>query len=232
MLTVGSLAPDFTLSDHAGVTHTLSQYRGKRVVLYFYPKDDTPSCTAQACRFRDQLPHFSGLDAVVLGVSADTQRSHQKFARKLKLNFPLLTDECVGGTPSMIAAYGAWIKKSVSRTTYLIDAQGRIERVWQKVNPVYNSVEVLNVIRGLPAQEIEAKTPPMFIIEADEPMPVGRKVSKKAGKKASGKPTKKKTATAKKAKKAAKKAPSAKRIAKKSKRKASSRSRNLPPDRP
>ncbi|HLP82914.1 MAG TPA: peroxiredoxin [Phycisphaerales bacterium] len=192
MLAVGSIAPDFTLRDHAGNVHTLSQYRGKRVVLYFYPKDDTPDCTMQACEFRDKLPHFAGLDAVVLGVSADNERSHQKFANKFQLNFPLLVDDRVDGTPAMISAYGAWVSKSmfgkpymgVSRTTYLIDAQGRVERVWQKVNPVYNPVEVLHAIRGLPAQEIEAKTPPMFIIEEDEPNPVKRKkrVVKKRGK--------------------------------------------------
>ncbi len=210
MLAVGSIAPDFSLRDHAGTVHTLSQYRGKRVVLYFYPKDDTPDCTAQACTFRDKLPHFSGLDAVVLGVSADNERSHQKFANKFNLNFPLLVDDRVDGTPAMISAYGAWVKKSmfgkpymgVSRTTYLIDAEGRVERVWQKVNPMYNPVEVLHAIRGLPAQEIEAKTPPMFIIEDDEPARVkktkrkakkaAKKVRKKAGKKKAAKKTSKK----------------------------------------
>jgi peroxiredoxin Q/BCP len=205
MLAVGSIAPDFTLRDHAGNVHTLSQYRGRRVVLYFYPKDDTPDCTTQACTFRDTLPHFAGLDAVVLGVSADNERSHQKFANKFKLNFPLLVDDRVDGTPAMISAYGAWVQKSmfgkpymgVSRTTYLIDAQGRVERVWQKVNPVYNPVEVLHAIRGLPLQEIEAKTPPMFIMEDDEPAPVKktkRKAKKKAAKKVSKKTGKKKAA--------------------------------------
>lgn len=217
MLAVGSLAPDFSLRDHAGNVHTLSQYRGKRVVLYFYPKDDTPDCTAQACTFRDKLPHFSGLDAVVLGVSADNERSHQKFANKFNLNFPLLVDDRVDGTPAMISAYGAWVQKSmfgkpymgVSRTTYLIDADGRVERVWQKVNPMYNPVEVLHAIRGLPAQEIEAKTPPMFIIEEDEPTPVKktRRKAQKAGKKATKNVRKKAKKRGKKkvAKKASKK---------------------------
>jgi thioredoxin-dependent peroxiredoxin len=223
MLTVGSSAPDFSLRDHAGKMHTLSQYRGKRVVLYFYPKDDTPDCTTQACTFRDNLPRFSGLDAVVLGVSADNERSHQKFASKFQLNFPLLVDDRVDGTPAMISAYGAWVQKSmfgkpymgVRRTTYLIDAQGKVERVWEKVNVVYNPAEVLQAIRGLPVQEIEAKTPPMFIVEEEEPQggkaKRGNGERRTAAKGRKGKGAKKKTAKKKTAKEVRKKKASKKK---------------------
>lgn len=133
----GSIAPDFTLeSDDRGPV-TLSELRGKKVVLYFYPKDDTPGCTVQACDVRDALPRFEGVDALVLGVSADDVASHGAFRRKYDLNFPLLAD--VGGKVSRL--YGVWGERMVhgrplmgiERSTFLIDEDGRVEAVWRGV---------------------------------------------------------------------------------------------------
>lgn len=136
---VGTLAPDFALPDQEGRTHRLSDYRGRWVVLYFYPKDDTPGCTKEACGFRDQMGSLKALDAVVLGVSADDVESHKRFAEKYGLNFPLLADP----ERKVIGAYGAWGKKNlygkevegVLRQTFLIDPEGRIAKVWRKVSP-------------------------------------------------------------------------------------------------
>ncbi|HSH75691.1 MAG TPA: thioredoxin-dependent thiol peroxidase [Longimicrobiales bacterium] len=139
MVEVGSSAPDFTLPSDDGGEVTLSSFRGKKVVLYFYPKDDTPGCTTQACDFRDALPSFEGVEAVVLGVSPDTTESHGRFRQKFDLNFPLLADE--GHTVS--EAYGVWQEKSmygrkfmgIERSTFLIDEKGTVVGVWRKVRP-------------------------------------------------------------------------------------------------
>lgn len=136
---VGRPAPDFTLDSDEGDSVTLSDFRGHKVVLYFYPKDDTPGCTLQACDFRDALPRFDGVDAVVLGVSADDVESHRVFREKYDLNFPLLAD--VGGSVS--ATYGVWGKRivhgtplmGIERSTFLIDEGGVVERVWRDVSP-------------------------------------------------------------------------------------------------
>ena len=136
----GDAAPDFILdSDDAGPV-TLSELRGRKVVLYFYPKDDTPGCTTQACDFRDALPRFEEVDAVVLGVSADDVESHRDFRRKHDLNFPLLAD--VGGAVS--DRYGVWGERivrgkplmGIERSTFLIDEEGIVRRVWRGVSPV------------------------------------------------------------------------------------------------
>ncbi|HUF75206.1 MAG TPA: thioredoxin-dependent thiol peroxidase [Longimicrobiales bacterium] len=135
----GRPAPDFTLPSDEGDEVTLSDLRGKKVVLYFYPKDDTPGCTIQACDFRDAAPSFEGVDAVVLGVSADSVTSHRKFREKYGLNFPLLADE----GHEVSEAYGVWKEKSmygrklmgIERSTFLIDEEGNVERVWRKVSP-------------------------------------------------------------------------------------------------
>ena len=135
----GTLAPDFTLPSDDDGDVTLSDLRGKKVVLYFYPKDDTPGCTVQACDFRDAAPSFQGVDAVVLGVSADSVASHRKFRQKHRLNFPLLADE----RHEVAEAYGVWKEKSmygrtfmgIERSTFLIDEEGKVERVWRKVSP-------------------------------------------------------------------------------------------------
>ena len=155
MLEVGQSAPAFTLVDQDGASRSLADANGKWLVLYFYPKDDTPGCTKEACAFRDGLPRFEGLDAVVWGVSADDAKAHRKFADKYELNFPLLIDPEKG----MLEAYGAWIEKSmygkaymgVQRITYLIDPAGAVARVWPKVKPEEHADEVaaaLEEIRG------------------------------------------------------------------------------------
>jgi peroxiredoxin Q/BCP len=136
---IGERAPDFTLASDQGGEVTLSSLRGKKVVLYFYPKDDTPGCTIQACDFRDAAPSFAGVDAVVLGVSADSVESHRKFRDKFGLNFPLLADE----RHEVAEAYGVWKEKSmygrrfmgIERSTFLVDEKGVVAAAWRKVSP-------------------------------------------------------------------------------------------------
>ncbi len=137
MLNTGNPAPDFTLMTNGGDEITLSSLRGKKVVLYFYPKDDTSGCTAQACDFRDTLPDFSALDALILGVSRDPIKSHDRFKEKYSLNFPLLSDE----SGDVCQLYGVWVEKSmygkkyfgIERSTFLIDERGIITHIWRKV---------------------------------------------------------------------------------------------------
>jgi peroxiredoxin Q/BCP len=147
MLDVGSPAPDFALPDQSGRVHKLADLRGSWVVLYFYPKDDTPGCTMQACAFRDALPSFGDLDAKVLGVSADDEASHKEFATKYGLNFPLLADV----DRQAIDAYGAWglrqrptgeTVEGILRISYLIDPQGRIAQTWNVTEPEVHAEEV------------------------------------------------------------------------------------------
>lgn len=153
MLEVGQMAPEFSLLDQDGAQRSLADARGKWVVLYFYPRDDTSGCTKEACGFRDDLPRFEGLNANVWGVSADDERSHQRFAAKFGLNFPLLVDP----DKSMITAYGAWVEKSmygktymgVPRITYLIDPEGRIAKAWGKVDPAEHPKEVASALAEL-----------------------------------------------------------------------------------
>ena len=134
---VGSKAPEFTLPDQDGVLHSLSDYRGKKVILYFYPKDNTSGCTAQACSYRDLLPQFQEKGAVVLGVSKDSVASHKKFAENYGLPFTLLSDP----EAKVIEAYGAWQEKKnygrtymgIVRSTFLIDEEGIIRKNFEKV---------------------------------------------------------------------------------------------------
>jgi peroxiredoxin Q/BCP len=150
MAEVGEHAPDFTLSSDEGGDITLSKLRGKKVVLYFYPKDDTPGCTIQACDFRDAAPSFEGVDAVVLGVSADSVASHRTFRAKYDLNFPLLADE----SHEVAEAYGVWKEKSmygrkfmgIERSTFLIDEKGEVERVWRNVKPKGHAVMLAELL--------------------------------------------------------------------------------------
>ncbi len=139
MVQQGDLAPEFTLPADDGLTLTLSDLRGKKVVLYFYPKDDTPGCTTQACDLRDNLSSLASSGAAVLGVSPDPLASHVKFRAKYGLNFPLLSDE----SHEVANAYGVWREKSmygrkhwgIERTTFLIDERGVVLEVWRKVSP-------------------------------------------------------------------------------------------------
>lgn len=151
MLNKGDVAPDFELSDKDGNAVKLSDFKGRKVVLYFYPKDNTPGCTRQACAFAANLGEFKRLNAEVIGVSKDSVASHVKFAEKYGLNFILLSD------PELIAikAYDVWQEKvmcgkrgfGVVRTTYIIDEQGIIERVMPKVKPDTNAEEILAFLR-------------------------------------------------------------------------------------
>jgi peroxiredoxin Q/BCP len=138
-LKVGAMAPEFTAVTESGTTVALRDYRGKRVVLYFYPKDDTPGCTTQACGFRDNYPVIEEKNAVVLGVSPDSARSHTKFKTKFNLPFTLLVDE----DHTIAAAYGVWTEKSmfgkkymgIERSHFVIDEEGRIVEARVKVKP-------------------------------------------------------------------------------------------------
>jgi peroxiredoxin Q/BCP len=143
----GIFAPDFELPDETGTLQKLSDFRGKPVVLYFYPKDDTPGCTTEACNFRDDYSDYKNADVVILGVSPDSVKSHVKFKEKHGLPFPLLADE----DHKVCELYEVWALKKfmgreymgVLRTTYLIDAQGKIVHVFEKVKPADHSAEVL-----------------------------------------------------------------------------------------
>ena len=150
MLKIGDIAPDFALLDSEGREHKLSDYLGKKIVLYFYPKDNTPGCTRQACAFASAYDAFRERDIVVIGISRDSVASHKKFAEKYSLPFILLSD------PDLVAiqAYGVWQEKKlygktsfgVVRTTFIIDEAGKISAVMPKVKPDTNAGEILNNI--------------------------------------------------------------------------------------
>lgn len=147
MLEIGQIAPDFTTHDHLGNEVTLSKLRGKKVILYFYPKDDTPGCTKEACNLRDNFQLLQEKGFVILGVSADSLESHQKFASKHQLNFPLLLDT----DKKIIQAYGAWgeknmygkITQGIMRYTYIIDEEGKIEHIIKKVKTDSHAEQIL-----------------------------------------------------------------------------------------
>jgi peroxiredoxin Q/BCP len=150
----GRKAPAFSLPDQSGRTHSLSQYAGRPLVLYFYPKDDTPGCTTEACNFNARLPDFSKVDAAVLGISVLDAASKAKFATKYKLSFPLLADE----DHAVAEKYGAWQEKhmygkaymGVARVTYLVDATGKVAHRWDKVKVDGHAGEVLDELRKAP----------------------------------------------------------------------------------
>jgi peroxiredoxin Q/BCP len=155
----GKKAPAFALPDQDGVKHALKDLAGAPVVLFFYPKDDTSGCTAEACQFRDQLPDFKKAKAAVFGISPDSVESHRKFVDKHGLNFTLLADSARDGddNPKVCWKYGVWQEKSmygrkymgVVRTTYLIDAAGKVAKRWDKVKVPGHAAEVLAAIREL-----------------------------------------------------------------------------------
>jgi thioredoxin-dependent peroxiredoxin len=150
LLQPGAKAPDFSTTDQSGKKITLKDYRGKKVVLYFYPKDDTPGCTKEACAFRDHFAEFKQLGVEVLGVSVDTEKSHKSFAEKFKLPFTLLADT----DKKIVNAYGVWGEKSMygrkymgtNRVTYLINESGYIAAVFPKVKPQEHAEEILALI--------------------------------------------------------------------------------------
>lgn len=147
---VGDAAPDFSAADEQGKTHSLKDYKGRTVVLYFYPKDNTSGCTTESCGFRDSFAAYRTKKAVVLGVSPDSAKSHQNFKQKYELPFPLLVDE--GKT--LCQAYGVWKEKSmygrkymgVERSTFVIGPDGRIKAAWRKVSVPGHVDEVLQAI--------------------------------------------------------------------------------------
>jgi thioredoxin-dependent peroxiredoxin len=147
----GITAPDFELPDETGTLRRLSDYRGKAVVLYFYPKDDTTGCTAEACNFRDDYSAYEKAGVEILGVSPDTVKSHVKFKQKYGLPFPLLADK----DHKVCELYGVWALKKfmgreymgVLRTTFLIDAEGQIARVFENVKPAEHSADLLSELR-------------------------------------------------------------------------------------
>lgn len=153
MIEVGKPAPDFTLPDMEGNSHSLSDFRGEKVILYFYPKDNTPGCTRQACAFRDANAQLKALGAVVIGVSRDSAQSHRRFSEKQGLNFLLLTD----AEHRVMEDYGVWQEKKnygkismgTVRTTFIIDEAGNVEKVMPKVKPDTNAQQIIDYFTGV-----------------------------------------------------------------------------------
>lgn len=149
----GKKAPAFTLKDQDGKTHKLSDYAGTPVILYFYPKDDTPGCTIESCQFQDHLPKFKKSKAAVFGVSILDEKSKKKFADKFNLTFPLLAD----ADHAVAEKYGVWQEKSlygrkfmgIARTTYLIGADGKVAQRWDNVKPDGHAEAVLDAVKAL-----------------------------------------------------------------------------------
>ena len=149
----GKKAPAFSLNDQDGKTHKLADYAGKPVVLYFYPKDDTPGCTKESCEFRDNLPHFKKSKAAIFGMSILDEKSKKKFADKFDLNFPLLAD----ADHAVAEKYGVWQEKSlygrkfmgIVRTTYLIGPDGKVAKRWDNVKVDGHAEEVLQAVQAL-----------------------------------------------------------------------------------
>ena len=153
-LKIGQKAPAFSLPNQDGKIMRLADFKGRKVVLYFYPKDDTPGCTKESCAFRDGLDEIHASGAVVLGISGDSVDSHKKFVKKFNLNFPLLSDE----TKTVLQAYGVWKEKSlygrnfmgVERTTFIIDEQGKLDDIFPKVKVDGHLEEVLAELDVMP----------------------------------------------------------------------------------
>jgi thioredoxin-dependent peroxiredoxin len=150
-ITKGVTAPKFSLQDETGAVRNLSDYLGRQVILYFYPKDDTPGCTTEACNFRDDYSAYVEKNVIILGVSPDSVASHKKFKEKFKLPFPLLADE----NHAVCESYGVWDKKNfmgkdymgVLRTTFIVDEKGLIAHVFENVKPAQHSSEILATIK-------------------------------------------------------------------------------------
>ncbi len=145
LLNVGDSAPDFSSVDQNGQPVNLGSFKGKPVVLYFYPKDNTPGCTTEACNFRDNNELYEKAGVKVLGVSVDSQKSHKNFVDKYNLNFTLVADD----SKTIAESYGVLGGKTASRVTYLIDKDGKIAHVYPKVSPKEHAVEVMSKLREL-----------------------------------------------------------------------------------
>ncbi len=152
MLEEGKKAPQFTLKDQSGKSVSLKDFLGKKVVLYFYPKDDTPGCTKEACNFRDDFKEIKKENAVILGISADSETRHKKFVEKYKLPFTLLSDE----NKKVLEKYGVWQEKSmygrkymgIVRSTFIIDEKGKLKKIFPKVKVTNHNKEVLEALRS------------------------------------------------------------------------------------
>ncbi len=152
MLEEGKKAPVFKLKDQDGKTVSLNDFKGKDVILYFYPKDDTPGCTTEACNFRDEFPKFQNINAVILGISPDSEASHKKFIAKYGLPFSLLSDE----SKEVLEKYDVWKEKNmygkkymgVERTTFVIDGDGKIKKIFNKVKVSNHYNEVLEALKS------------------------------------------------------------------------------------
>lgn len=151
MLEVDTKAPQFSLLNQDGKEVSLKDYLGKKIVLYFYPKDNTPGCTKEACSFRDAFPKFNKSDVIIIGISPDSVSSHKKFAEKYRLSFDLLADE----DKKVVQLYGVWKEKSmfgrkylgVERTTFIIDEKGRIKDIFKKVKVIGHAKEVIEALK-------------------------------------------------------------------------------------
>jgi len=220
MLTIGAAVPDFHLNNEDGKTISNVGLEGQRFVLYFYPKDDTPGCTKEACGFRDNLPAFNKLDVPVFGISADDEKAHGKFVKKYNLNFSLLADP----EHKTCEAFGVWVEKNmygkkyfgIQRSTFVIGGNGKIDQVWTKVSPEDHAEEVLAYLNNASTK----KTVPVKKTAAAK-APIKKVVAKKTAtkklvtKKVAAKKIPAKKVVVKKA--VVKKAPSKKTAVKKSK---------------
>lgn len=196
MLAPGAPAPQFALPDQTATVQNAKSLKGKRYLVYFYPKDATPGCTVQACGIQSDLSRFNKLGIPVFGVSMDSVASHRKFADKYKLTFPLLADT----ERSLIEAFGVWVEKSmygkqymgISRSSFLVGANGKIEQVWEKVNTKTHAADVLTYLQGGTPTAVAAKKPATAKAPAKKAPAKKAPVKKTATKKASAKKTVKK----------------------------------------
>jgi len=158
-LAIGSPAPTFTLPDQESKTHALSEYRGRWVVLYFYPKDDTPGCTTEACNFRDDLPALRALNVQILGISLDDTQSHARFAEKYKLPFPLLADTEGNVARAYEALWSIGPLRISKRYTFVIDPEGRVAKIYRDVRPASHSRELQRDMKELQKGTADARKP-------------------------------------------------------------------------
>jgi thioredoxin-dependent peroxiredoxin len=192
-INVGAPAPAFTLRDAHGERHSLSDFKGRSVVLYFYPEDDTPLCTAQACQFRDHHPDFTKIGCAVIGISPDDQHSHADFTTKHKLPFTLLVDEKnAAGEPKVSTLYGAWgdknmygnIVRAMLRTTYLIGPDGKVARRWDRVKTPGHAAQVLQIVKALHSGEglsVLGEVKPLKKLSAKSAKPAKKRSRRQGG---------------------------------------------------